>query len=256
MSLSELLKEQLEKRMESWNRQIDAEEAKARARQAAAEADASSAELEQQLWANAQELRAKVQEGKNFLDELTRSGEDKAEQFKAKLRAGMAERGYTQEFADALCRQIEGFGEYGFPESHAASFALLAYASAWLKWHEPEAFLCALLNSQPMGFYRPAQLVHDAQRHGVRVRPVDITRSTWDGTLEATGTVHDRPAVRLGLREINGLSHATGSRIATSLAALAEDMETRAAGGEIVEAGRISGDVKTELAWLRGELAA
>ena len=86
MSLSELLKEQLEKRMESWNRQIDAEEAKARARQAAAEADASSAELEQQLWANAQELRAKVQEGKQFLDELTRSGEDKAEQFKAKLR--------------------------------------------------------------------------------------------------------------------------------------------------------------------------
>ena len=86
MSLSELLKEQLEKRMESWNRQIDAEEAKARARQAAAGADASSAELEQQLWANAQELRAKVQEGKNFLDELTRSGEDKAEQFKAKLR--------------------------------------------------------------------------------------------------------------------------------------------------------------------------
>ena len=135
------------------------------------------------------------------------------QQFKDKLRSGMAERGYTQEFADALCRQIEGFGEYGFPESHAASFALLAYASAWLKWHEPEAFLCALLNSQPMGFYRPAQLVHDAQRHGVRVRPVDVSRSTWDGTLEAAGTVHERPAVRLGLREINGLSHATGKRI-------------------------------------------
>ena len=89
------------------------------------------------------------------------------QQFKEKLRTGMKERGYPIDFAEGLCRQIEGFGEYGFPESHAASFALLAYASAWLKRHEPEAFLAALLNSQPMGFYRPAQLIQDARRHGV-----------------------------------------------------------------------------------------
>jgi error-prone DNA polymerase len=134
--------------------------------------------------------------------------------FKDRLRTGMAERGYDAAFAEALCRQIEGFGEYGFPESHAASFALLAYASAWLKRHEPEAFLAALLNSQPMGFYRPAQLIQDARRHGVRVLPVDVCASGWDSHLHFDG--RERPAVRLGLREINGLAQAVGERIAAA----------------------------------------
>ncbi|ROR32374.1 error-prone DNA polymerase [Inmirania thermothiophila] len=104
--------------------------------------------------------------------------------FRERLLAGMRERGYAPEFAERIFRQIQGFGEYGFPESHAASFALLAYASAWLKRHHPAAFFCALLNSQPMGFYAPAQLVRDARRHGVEVRPVDVTASHWDCTLE------------------------------------------------------------------------
>ncbi|WP_230968852.1 error-prone DNA polymerase [Nitrogeniibacter aestuarii] len=134
--------------------------------------------------------------------------------FKDRLRAGMAERGYDAHFAEALCRQIEGFGEYGFPESHAASFALLAYASAWLKCHEPEAFLAALLNSQPMGFYRPAQLIQDARRHGVRVLPVDVIHSGWESHLHFDG--RERPAVRLGLREIHGLAQAAGERIETA----------------------------------------
>ncbi len=132
------------------------------------------------------------------------------EKFKDKLRAGMARKGLA-EFAEALCRQIEGFGEYGFPESHAASFALLAYVSAWLKCHEPEAFLCALLDSQPMGFYLPAQLVQDARRHGVEVLPVDIGASAVDCLLLPRG--RGRPAVRLGLSQVTGLSLAAAARI-------------------------------------------
>ena len=96
----------------------------------------------------------------------------------------MIERGYDREFAEAVYRQIQGFGEYGFPESHAASFALLTYVSLWLKRFEPAIFVAALLNSQPMGFYQPAQLVIDARRHGVPVRPVDVSHSLWDSTLE------------------------------------------------------------------------
>ena len=96
----------------------------------------------------------------------------------------MRERGYTEEFARQIFQQILGFGEYGFPESHAASFALLVYVSAWLKRHEPAAFTAALINSQPMGFYAPSQLVQDARRHGVEVRPVDVDASDWDCTLE------------------------------------------------------------------------
>jgi error-prone DNA polymerase len=95
---------------------------------------------------------------------------------------GLRERGYSQGFADQICQQIKGFGEYGFPESHAASFALLVYVSAWLKHHEPAAFTAALLNSQPMGFYAPSQLIQDARRHGVEVRPVDVRYSEWDCT--------------------------------------------------------------------------
>ncbi|WP_176026163.1 error-prone DNA polymerase [Robbsia andropogonis] len=128
---------------------------------------------------------------------------------------GMLERGYQKAFADALFAQIEGFGEYGFPESHAASFALLVYASSWLKCHYPAAFLCAMLNSQPMGFYSPSQLVQDARRHGVTVLPVDITASDWDSTLEGDMA---RPAVRLGLSRITGLRQEAGWRIEASRA--------------------------------------
>ncbi|MGI4985653.1 MAG: error-prone DNA polymerase, partial [Janthinobacterium lividum] len=107
------------------------------------------------------------------------------ERYYGRIVDGMLSRGYERSFAEAIFAQIQGFGEYGFPESHAASFALLVYASSWLKCHEPEAFLCALLNSQPMGFYSPSQLVQDARRHQVEVRGVDVTISAWDSTLEA-----------------------------------------------------------------------
>src|SRR5438477_2172604 len=106
------------------------------------------------------------------------------EKFEQRLIDGMAARGYAEEFARQIYQQILGFGEYGFPESHSASFALLVYISSWLKHYEPAAFCGALLNSQPMGFYAPAQLVADARRHGVDVRPVDVTVSEWDCTLE------------------------------------------------------------------------
>ena len=134
------------------------------------------------------------------------------EQFRSKLIHGLLNNGYTAEFAEAIFKQIEGFGEYGFPESHAASFALLAYASAWLKRHEPEAFLAALLNSQPMGFYAASQLIQDAQRHGVQVLPIDVQASHWecildDKIVDALAQA-SRPAVRLGLNQITGLPHA------------------------------------------------
>ncbi|ALX84500.1 DNA polymerase [Achromobacter denitrificans] len=149
------------------------------------------------------------------------------DKYRVKLVGGLLAHGYTLEFAEALFRQVEGFGEYGFPESHAASFALLAYASSWLKRHEPEAFLAALLNSQPMGFYAPAQLVQDARRHGVRVLPVDVTVSGWDAALEtapadapprrphphAPPPDEIRPAVRLGLSLIQGLHQDSARRI-------------------------------------------
>jgi error-prone DNA polymerase len=109
------------------------------------------------------------------------------ERYREKLLQGLADNRYDPDFAQRLCQQIEGFGSYGFPESHAASFALLVYASAWLKCFEPAAFLAALLNSQPMGFYSPSQLIQDARRHGVEVRPADVTASEWDCTLEAVG---------------------------------------------------------------------
>ncbi|WP_341649866.1 hypothetical protein [Thauera humireducens] len=109
------------------------------------------------------------------------------ERYRDKLLQGLADNGYDADFAQRLCQQIEGFGSYGFPESHAASFALLVYASAWLKCFEPAAFLAALLNSQPMGFYSPSQLIQDAHRHGVEVRPADVTVSDWDCTLEPAG---------------------------------------------------------------------
>src|SRR5262249_37641375 len=106
--------------------------------------------------------------------------------FREKFIAGMVRNGYDAEFAENCFNQIEGFGEYGFPESHAASFALLVYASAWIKCHYPDVFAAALLNSQPMGFYAPAQIVRDAAEHGVEIRPVDVSYSNWDCTLESS----------------------------------------------------------------------
>ncbi len=182
------------------------------------------------------------------------------DRFEQRIKAGMAARGYDSEFADSIFKQICGFGEYGFPESHAYSFALLAYVSSWLKCHEPAIFVAALLNSQPMGFYAPSQLVQDARRHGVDVRPVDVSASDWDCTLErsdgpsrasdhplggstvADGRGADRarrsdggaqPAVRLGLRLVKGLSQAAAERLvqARRISAFAgvEDLARRAA---------------------------
>ncbi len=136
------------------------------------------------------------------------------EPFRDRLLDGMKSRGYADEFAEALYRQIQGFGEYGFPESHAASFALLVYVSAWLKRHEPAAFLVGLLNSQPMGFYSASQLVQDARRHGVEVRPVDVTASAWESTLEGEKLF----CIRLGLQQVRNFSSAAGERIAAARA--------------------------------------
>ncbi|MHB1375758.1 MAG: error-prone DNA polymerase, partial [Thauera sp.] len=177
------------------------------------------------------------------------------ERYRQKLLDGLAYKSYDADFAQRLCQQIEGFGSYGFPESHAASFALLVYASAWLKCFEPAAFLAALLNSQPMGFYSPSQLIQDARRHGVEVRAADVGASDWDCTLEApqgpdtipaqpqgdatrdpsplpdTPAARNastppappqpspsQPAVRLGLRMIRGLAHDAAGRVVTARA--------------------------------------
>ncbi len=122
--------------------------------------------------------------------------------FRDRFIGGMLERGYAQDFAERCFSQIEGFGEYGFPESHAAAFAMLAYVSAWLKRHYPAVFACALLNAQPMGFYAPAQIVRDAREHQIEVRSVCINHSEWDNKLEkrADGAW----ALRLGFRQIKG----------------------------------------------------
>lgn len=151
--------------------------------------------------------------------------------FQDRLINGMLANGYRREFAESIFQQILGFGEYGFPESHAYSFALLAYDSCWLKCHEPECFLAAMLNSQPMGFYAPAQLIHDARRHGVAVLPADVTASDWDCKLGSDSS-GSRPPVRLGLRLVGGLSEAGGRRIAQARAqapfASVEDLALRA----------------------------
>ena len=160
--------------------------------------------------------------------------------FRDQFVEGMVGRGYEREFAERCFKQIEGFGDYGFPESHAASFALLVYISSWLKHHYPEVFACALLNSQPMGFYAPAQIVGDARKHGVEVRPVDVNHSEWDCTLEPVeereagapqrewagkghgdmvdrgsdaAYLHPRMALRLGLRQVRGLREDAAARI-------------------------------------------
>lgn len=145
--------------------------------------------------------------------------------FRERLLQGMQANGYRAEFAEAIYKQMLGFGEYGFPESHAYSFALLAYQSSWLKCHEPACFLAAMLNSQPMGFYGPSQLVQDAQRHGVPVLPADVSHSDGDCTLEGA-------AVRLGLRLIKSLSAEGAQRIVAARRqapfASTEDLSLRA----------------------------
>ena len=132
--------------------------------------------------------------------------------FRDKLVHGMVERGYDQEFAERTFKQLEGFGSYGFPESHAASFALIAYASSWVKCWHPDVFLAAILNAQPMGFYAPAQLVRDAREHGIDVRPIDVNSSRWDCTLEPVEGKRFH-AVRLGLRMTRGLANKDGAAI-------------------------------------------
>src|ERR1700675_2869069 len=131
--------------------------------------------------------------------------------FKDKLVNGMVERGYDRGFAEKTFSQLEGFGSYGFPESHAASFALIAYASSWMKCWHPDVFCASLLNAQPMGFYAPAQIVRDAREHGVEVRPVCVNASRWDCTLEPLGD--ERFAVRLGLRLVRGLANKDGASL-------------------------------------------
>jgi error-prone DNA polymerase len=133
------------------------------------------------------------------------------EPHQVRLTEGMLRNGYSLEFAQRIFEQIKGFGSYGFPESHAASFALLTYASCWLKCHEPAAFTCALINSWPMGFYSPDQLLQDARRHRIEIRPVDVRFSDWDCSLEDGGT--EQPAIRLGLRMIRGFREEDARRI-------------------------------------------
>ncbi|SVD44489.1 uncharacterized protein METZ01_LOCUS397343, partial [marine metagenome] len=148
--------------------------------------------------------------------------------FRDKMIRGMTSRGYDHDFSKRCFEQIEGFGEYGFPESHAASFALLVYVSAWLKCHYPAEFATALLNSQPMGFYAPAQIVQDAQNHNVEVRPPDINHSVWDCTLEPAGTgkvdatdirsnKNTQPlALRLGFRQIKYFKQTEAERLVSA----------------------------------------
>ncbi|TWC13478.1 error-prone DNA polymerase [Pseudomonas sp. SJZ083] len=133
------------------------------------------------------------------------------EPHKDRLAAGMKKNGYTAEFAAQIFEQIKGFGSYGFPESHAASFALLTYASCWLKCHEPAAFACALINSWPMGFYSPDQILQDARRHHLQIRPVDVRASDWDCSLEPITSA--QPAIRMGLRMIKGFREDDARRI-------------------------------------------
>ncbi len=144
--------------------------------------------------------------------------------FRERFIAGMLANGYAPDFAERCFSQIEGFGEYGFPESHAASFALLVYASAWLKKHHPAVFACALLNSQPMGFYAPAQIVRDAREHGVEVRPVCVNASFWDSTLEPDG--NGGLALRLGFRQVKGIGAEEGQWIAAARANGYPDIES------------------------------
>ena len=170
------------------------------------------------------------------------------EPHRQRLTSRMLEKGYTQAFTERIFRQIEGFGSYGFPESHAASFALLAYASCWLKCHEPAAYACALVNSWPMGFYTPDQVLQDVRRHDVEVRPVDVRYSDWDCSLEPGE--HGAPSIRLGLRMIRGMREEDARRIEQARQSAAfrdvEDLSIRArlnlsARERLADAGALSG---------------
>jgi error-prone DNA polymerase len=172
------------------------------------------------------------------------------EQFQGRLLEGMRARGYSAGFADRIYRQILGFGEYGFPESHAASFALLVYVSAWLKRHHPAAFFAALLNSQPMGFYAPAQLLQEARRQAVAVQPVDVCRSDWDCILEPDPGGGPQPRLRLGLRMIKGFPRVSAGRLLAAREAgvfrSVQDLSRRAGLGRkdlqaLVAAGALAG---------------
>jgi error-prone DNA polymerase len=174
-------------------------------------------------------------------------GHKRAEQllepYRVRFVDGGVKRGYSREYMEQLFEQFRGFAHYGFPESHSASFALIAYASSWLKCHYPQAFCAALLNSQPMGFYAPHTLVADAKRHGVEVRPVDVCRSDWDCTLEEGG------ALRLGLRMVRGLGDVAGRRVAAARG------QGYASVGELARRARIPRHELTRLA-LAGSLAS
>ncbi|WP_395795447.1 error-prone DNA polymerase [Aquimonas sp.] len=170
------------------------------------------------------------------------------EHHRTRILEGMAARGYPAAFAEQVFEQIKGFGSYGFPESHAASFALITYVSCWLKCHHPDAFACALLNAQPLGFYSTAQIVTDARRHGVRVHPIDVRYSDWDSSLEPGETA--RGPIRLGLREIRGLKSDAAERLLAARAQQAfrdaEDLARRAQLdradlGLLAEAGALRG---------------
>ncbi|HKQ61579.1 MAG TPA: error-prone DNA polymerase, partial [Candidatus Polarisedimenticolaceae bacterium] len=173
-----------------------------------------------------------------------RSG--RIERHRERLVQRMTAKGIAPEFAARVFEQIRGFGEYGFPESHAASFALIAYATAWLRRHHPAVFACALLNAQPMGFYAPATIVDDAKRHGVELRPIDVGSSAWSCTLEGA----DAPALRMGLRYVKGLPRALGERIeaarnerpfATIADLVARTALDEGALGRLAEAGALRG---------------
>jgi error-prone DNA polymerase len=148
------------------------------------------------------------------------------ERLHQKMVGRMTARGYPAEFVERCFNQIKGFGEYGFPESHAASFAHLVYVSAWIKCHYPAAFAAALLNAQPMGFYAPAQIVRDAEEHGVEVRPVDVSDSHWDNTLELSRS--GALALRLGFRQAEGIREAEAERIVAARSAGFDGVETLA----------------------------
>ena len=180
------------------------------------------------------------------------------EQFRGRIREGMLQRGYTEEFAERLFEQIQGFGEYGFPQSHSASFALLVYVSSWLKYYYPAAFTAALINSQPMGFYQPAQLIQCAKNHGVEVMPVDVTVSEWDCTLESVSPRHAFPRcdsegtksvgrkfrLRLGMRLVRSLSEADAVKIS--------DARKRTPFKNILDLWRRSG-ARVPLRWTQGD---
>lgn len=170
-------------------------------------------------------------------------------EFEQKFKNGMLANGYEADYANRIWSQIEGFGEYGFPESHAASFALLVYVSAWLKYHHPAAFCCGLMNSLPMGFYSPSQLMQDVRRHGVEVRPVRVEHSDWDHTLEAD--TRGRPCIRLGLRLAAGFNPAAAARIGTARRQHAfrnlQDLKERAALSRLELEALVAADALAEL---------